>query len=67
MEEVEQRLDEIMASNPEFTFREAVASLVKAGDLEFIVLEDPYIHAALHSRFALSKSRANDGRLNTDI
>jgi len=67
MEEIARQLDEIMSGNPEWTFSEAMAELVKKGALDYAVLEDQYIHAALHSRYTQSKSRANTGRLNLDI
>ncbi len=67
MEELEKALEELLFANPEFTFREAASELVKAGEIEYAVLEDPYVHAWVYKRFADSKSRANHRRLNLDI
>jgi len=67
MELPAQAIENLLASNPEFTFRETCAELVKAGDLDYEGSQDPYVHAALHRCYAAAKARANFGRVNTDI
>jgi len=67
MELLEKAMEDLLSSQPELTFRDACAELVKSGDLEYEATHDPYIHAALYRRFASAKARSNFGRVNTDI
>jgi hypothetical protein len=67
MGEIEKAMEEIMSTNPEFTFRDLCAELVNKGELEYRLYEDPYVHAWLYKRFADVKARVNAGRVNTDI
>ncbi|MEE2904135.1 MAG: hypothetical protein VYC39_17545 [Myxococcota bacterium] len=60
-------MEEVMFSNPEMTFREICAELVKSGDLIYEVTHDPTVHAALYNLFSKCKARANFGRVNTDM
>ena len=64
---LEKAMEELLSSQPEFTFREICAELVKSGDLEYEATHDPGVHAALYTRFAKSKARSNFGRINTDM
>ena len=67
MDEVERVMEDVLTGNPEMTFSEVAAELVKKGELEFVLLEDPYVHAWLYTRYAGAKARVNAGRTNTDI
>jgi len=67
MELLENAMEELLSAQPELTFRETCAELVKSGDLEYEATHDPYVHAALYSRFAKSKARSNFDRVNTDM
>ena len=64
---LEVQMEEVLFANPEFTFRDCAAELVKKGDLEYQALEDPYLYTALHKRFADVKARVSMGRYNLDI
>ena len=63
----EKALEELLPGQPEITFREMCAELIKSGDLEYEATHDPYVHAALYGRFAKAKARSNFGRVNTDM
>jgi hypothetical protein len=67
MEEIEQLIEELLMSDPEFTFREVCAELVKKGVLPYEALGDHYLSAALQARYQRSKTLANANRINLDI
>jgi hypothetical protein len=67
MAEIEEAMDEVLSPEPELTFREVAAELVKKGTLEFALLEDPYLHATLYGVYAKCKVRAGMDRANKDI
>lgn len=67
MEDIQEAMDELLADNPEFTFFETCAEMVKKGELNFDALEDPGVHTMLFQLFQRSKVRGQLGRINADI
>ena len=67
MEELQQVMDELLASNPEWSFWELCSELVKKGDLNFEATQDPNVHTCLYQMFQRSKVRGQAGRMNKDM
>jgi hypothetical protein len=64
---VQAAMDEVVVANPEFTFWEACAELVKKGELNFEATENPNVHVWLYQLYQRSKVRANADRVNKDM
>jgi hypothetical protein len=64
---LQQSMDEIMLANPEMTFWECCAELVKKGEVNFEATENPSVHAWLYQLFQRAKIRANAERVNKDM
>jgi hypothetical protein len=60
-------MDEVLVANPEMTFWEACAELVKKGDINFEATEDPAVHTWLYQLFQRAKVKANADRVNKDM
>ena len=56
---LQQAMDEIMVANPEMSFWEVCAELVKKGDLNFEATENANVHTWLYGLFQRSKIKAN--------
>lgn len=67
MEDIQQAMDELLADNPEFTFFETCAEMVKKGEINYDALDDPGVHTLLYQLFARAKTRGQLGRMNQDI
>jgi hypothetical protein len=67
MEDLQLVMDELLSTNPEFTFWETCAELVKKGDLNFEATQDPNVHTFLFQLFQKAKVRSLTGRVNKDI
>lgn len=67
MEELQQVMDELLASKPEWTIWELCSELVKKGDLNFEATQDPNVHTFLYQMFQRAKVRGQAGRMNKDI
>lgn len=67
MEDIQEAMDELLVANPEFSFFETCAEMVKKGELNYDALEDPGVHVALYQLFQRAKVRGQYGRMNQDI
>lgn len=63
---VQAAFDEILAANPELTFRDALVAVVARGLVQHEAAEDPAVHTWLHRMFQKSKIKANIDRVNKD-
>jgi hypothetical protein len=66
-EALQQAMDEVVVANPEFTFWETCAELVKKGELNFEATENASVHTWLYQLYQRAKVKANADRVNKDM
>lgn len=60
-------MEELLTVEPELTFRDVCAELIKKKVLEYDLLQDSYVQAWVYERYAKTRARAMVGRINTTM